>query len=395
MNKHICIITHQHLCRNPRVFKEALAISAMGDEVTILSSIYSSNLLLEDEKLIGNEKIKYRFYSNLSKKGPVNYLNRFSNKMGRLLTRMGFENRWALGYAPDRCLQLALRENADLYIVHQELPTYVGKRLIRRGKKVGFDFEDWYSQDLLENAQNYRPDKLLANAEKIGLTKGIFSYTTSNAMALAMQIHYSLTTPPKIVYNTFNAYADPLPRNTSSLNKLIWLSQTIGPGRGLEELISAMDQVTSKSFSLHLRGQVTSEYKEELKKLLQNNLHELHFLPLLPNDKIAESLAGYDLGLALEPTSPPNKNLTLSNKIFHYLSVGIPVIASSTLGQLDLRNDFKSSIFYFETTGELVSILSNFTRYPQVERENILFNYQKKYDWKIQSETITALVKKI
>ena len=395
MSKNICIISHQHLCRNPRVLKEANAIASIGYSVTILTSIYSAKLLAEDQLLFANTNIRYQFYNNLVRKNLRSYVNRICNKAGRWLTKLDIENKWALGYAPTTCLHQALKQNADLYIVHQELPTYVGCQLIKRGKKVAFDFEDWYSQDLLEQAQNYRPDKLLIKAEQIGLKNGAFSYTTSNAMAKAMQKHYALAHPPQVVYNSFKSYKGKLRETLPDAIKLIWLSQTIGPGRGLEEITDALNAVHSKAYHLHLRGNVSPNYQQYLSTLLSNPLHQLHFLNLIPNDTIAENLAQYDIGLALEPNYPPNKDLTISNKIFHYLSVGLPVIASKTQGQWSLKNDFDKSIFYFENREDLIAILNNFEPFGITARQEVLDRYIDKYDWQTQAKKIQQLTKAI
>lgn len=393
MPKHICIISHQHLCRNPRVLKEAKAIVAMGNTVTVLTSIYSSNLLNEDQQLI--ENFSYQFYNNLTKKNLTNYFNRFCTKVGRWLTKIGLHNKWALGYAPNNCLRKSLDLNADLYILHQELPTYIGYQLIKRNKKVAFDFEDWYTQDLLPDAKKYRPDRLLRKAEQIGLSKAVFSYTTSVPMANALQARYSLAYKPHVIYNSFPISNKQLKLTDHNDIKLIWLSQTIGPGRGLEEFIKGLNFVEEKAYTLHLRGIIDPEYQQILEKSLLNRLHKLCFLGLIINDAIGEDLINYHMGLALESTTPLSRDLTLTNKIFHYLSVGLPVIASKTQGQLSLKNDFEQSIFYYQNQEELVTILNDFEPLNQMSNQKILETYQSKYDWSIQAQTIQKLVSEI
>lgn len=393
MHKHICIVSHQHLCRNPRVLKEAKAIAAMGNTVTVLTSVYSSALLNEDQQLI--ENFSYQFYNNLTKKNLTNYFNRSCVKIGKWLTKIGLDNKWALGYAPNNCLRKSLNLNADLYILHQELPTYIGCQLIKRNKKVAFDFEDWYTEDLLSNARKYRPDRLLRKAEQIGLSKAVFSYTTSVPMANALQTRYSLAHQPHVIYNSFPIYNRQIKLTDHNHIKLIWLSQTIGPGRGLEELITGLNLVEKKAYTLHLRGIVNPEYQQILEELLLNRLHKLCFLGLITNDTIGEDLTNYHMGLALESNTPLSRDLTLTNKIFHYLSVGLPVIASRTQGQLSLKNDFEKSIFYYKNQEELLTILNDFEPIDLMSFQQTLETYQNKYDWSIQAKTIQKLVQLI
>lgn len=393
MHKHICIISHQHLCRNPRVLKEAKAIVAMGNTVTVLTSIYSSALLNEDQQLI--ENFSYQFYNNLTKKNLVSYFNRLCTKVGRWLTKIGLDNKWALGYAPNNCLRKSLNLNADLYILHQELPTYIGYQLIKRNKKVAFDFEDWYTEDLLSNAKKYRPDRLLRKAEQIGLSNAVFSYTTSVPMANALQARYSLAYQPLVIYNSFPIYNEQIKLTDHNDIRLIWLSQTIGPGRGLEEFIKGLNLVEKKAYTLHLRGIVNPAYQQILEKLLLNSLHKLCFLGLITNEAIGEDLTNYHMGLALESNTPLSRDLTLTNKVFHYLSVGLPVIASKTQGQLSLKKDFEKSIFYYQNREELVTILNDFEPLNQMSNQKILETYRSKYDWSIQAHTIQKLVREI
>jgi len=58
-------------------------------------------------------------------------------------------------------------------------------------------------------------------------------------------------------------------------------------------------------------------------------------------DELLHKIAGFDIGLALELTSPPSRNYTITNKFFQYLQAGLPVIASETEGQNEGFEQFK------------------------------------------------------
>ena len=47
-------------------------------------------------------------------------------------------------------------------------------------------------------------------------------------------------------------------------------------------------------------------------------------------------MQSYDLGFAGELTHNKSRNLTITNKILHYFLAGLPVVASDTLGQLEI-----------------------------------------------------------
>ena len=370
-------------------------LSQQGYNVTILTNIYSQALLNEDYQLLANTDINYISYSNLIYADINSYLSRTFNKLGRWLNYIGFENKYALGYSPNRCLKLALENNADLYICHQELPSYIGTLLLKKKKKVAFDFEDWYREDLLITDRRFRPQTILENVERKILTGGNLTYTTSIPLAIALAKRYN-SSMPAVIYNSFPSFINKVKKKTNGAIKLIWLSQTIGPGRGIEQIIESLNNITNRSFELNLRGNISSGFKQHLSSLLTSTTHQIIFLPLIANKCIQEDLTSYDIGLALELSSPKSRDLTITNKIFHYLSVGLPVIASNTLGQLSLSNDFKPYIKYFNDGKSLESILKDIDiRHISNAKVEVLRIYNAKYDWNNQKEKLKHLVKNL
>ena len=339
IKKKICICTQSHLCRNPRVLKEALTLSAAGYTVIILTAVYSDNLLQQDLELIRNTTIQYRFYSDLRHINLKSITDRFTKKFASLLERtFHINNKSALGYGANRLRNTSAGLHADLYIMHQELATYMGTRLIKKGFRVAFDLEDWYSEDLLPEAQRKRPINLLRESESIALKKGVFCTTTSEALAKKLAEFYSAT-PPWVIYNVFNSYNFPAEKKFASPLKLFWFSQTIGPGRGLEEFISMLHSIDT-CLELHLLGNIENEYKTRL-QLSMPGQHKLYLHPMVSADELLHKIAGFDIGLALELTSPPSRNYTITNKFFQYLQAGLPVIASETEGQNEGFEQFK------------------------------------------------------
>ncbi|OQX82493.1 MAG: hypothetical protein B6D64_00135, partial [Bacteroidetes bacterium 4484_276] len=151
MGKKICILTQSHLCRNPRVVKEANTLANAGFDVTILTTFTFADLLEEDKKLIDTNKIKFKGIINMIP-GQASSWYRLKNRLerriaGELIGRFNWENVQALGYDYSTNLKAAINQNADLYTCHQEVSTVIGCKLIKRGFKVAFDFEDWYSND--------------------------------------------------------------------------------------------------------------------------------------------------------------------------------------------------------------------------------------------------------
>jgi hypothetical protein len=355
--KTICILTQSHLCRNPRVVKEANTLAGAGFNVTILTTFTYADLLEEDLKLIDTSKIKLKGIINMIP-GQASKWYRLKQRLvrrlaGEAIGRFGWENILTLGYDYRANLKAAIRENADLYTCHQEMSTVIGCKLIKRGFKVAFDFEDWYSHDLLPEANKTRPIKLLEKYEKFALLNSVLNYTTSESMAAGFAAFAGVELP-KVLHNVFPlAERDLLDgklkdRTDLSRPSMHWYSQTIGPGRGLEFLAKSLGQVKTP-VELHLRGNCSGDFKTELTSLFPAEKgHQLFFHSLVPHKELLSRIAEHDIGLATEEYRPDSRNLTITNKILQYLLGGIAVIASDTAGQKEVAAVVPDAVFLFK-----------------------------------------------
>jgi len=347
-NKRILIISQSHLCRNPRVYKEATTLSEAGYDVMIITSVYSDELLQEDRELLKGTTIRYEFAADLRNKSLKNSTIRLRRLVHVKLVRwFKLQTPGALGYNLSGYRKLVARNRSDIYFVHQELPLFLGYYLVKKGKKVVFDFEDWYSEDLLKEARAERPLKLLKKLECYALKKGAHAQTTSNALASALAETYE-SKKPSVIYNTFDAspgevkYQD---RKNLEAFSLYWFSQTLGPGRGIETIVKAVKTI-KYPLELHLRGNCSQEYHDLLVELMgEQDMQRLFIHPLVPNTTLGDRIKEHDIGLAFEFYKPLNKDLTASNKIFHYLVNKVPVIASPTMGHKEVAALAKGGVF--------------------------------------------------
>lgn len=369
MGKKICILTQSHLCRNPRVVKESVALAAAGFQVVIITTFTYPDLLAEDLKLIQNTGIRLKGAINMiPSQAPGWY--RLKERLGRRLAgeaiaRFGLETVYALGYDYRKNLKAAILEQADLYTCHQEISTAIGCRLMDLGFKAAFDFEDWYSHDLLPEANRSRPIRLLEGYEKTALQRGVLSYTTSEAMASALGA-FAGTAPPRVLQNVF-PFSDRehldhqiKDRVDQALPSIHWYSQTIGPGRGIEFLIESLHDV-STPVEFHLRGNLFQGFQQELiGRFPENKGHRLIFHPLVPPGELLSRIAEHDIGLATEEYVPDSRNLTITNKILQYLQGGIAVVASDTAGQQEVAREAPEAVSLFKNKDRkgLVSVLN-------------------------------------
>lgn len=356
--KSVCIITQSHLCRNPRVLKEALLLAEHGYIVTIINTVYSRELNEQDKSLVRPYNIRLISFS--LQYGVMAAIARLVSKAGRALVKnFGIQTPLALGYFAWQYTRRALKQNTDLYIAHQELGLYCGVELLKKGKNVAFDFEDWHSEDLLPAAKVYRPVKLLRKLEWFALTHGTYCTTTSNVLAARLTAAYN-SPVPVCIYNTFSIKGGAIAKIKKPANplRLFWFSQTIGPGRGLEQFFMLINKA-ERVVEIHLLGHISDDYRNKLKQLLSPQ-HRLYFYPLINPIQLPQFIAEFDIGLALELDKPQNRSLTITNKLFQYLLAGLPVIATNTLGQQEIIKKYGGGILIdFEDVGQAMEKLNH------------------------------------
>ncbi|HWA28484.1 MAG TPA: glycosyltransferase [Lacunisphaera sp.] len=336
----ILILTSAHLCRNPRVVKEATTLGRAGYDVTVMSISVQSRFERMDRELMRGlpfKRVVLDYAGDTSLGRIADFCQRGATWAARqLCSRLGIESAQTLGPA-SALLAFARSFPADLTIVHTEIPIWAAQYLIRDGRKVAVDVEDWYSEDLLYADRLSRPIRLLRDAEEFVLRNAAYSSATAQSMANALVGAYQCP-PPIVIRNSF-----PLqPRSrvdapaAGGTPKFIWFSQTIGPGRGLELFFAAWARTTKPS-QVYLLGDERGGYREKLLgRLPPGRRGDLHFIPLVTPEELPGKLAEFDIGLALEPRWPLNRNITITNKILQYMNAGLALIATDTAGQKEV-----------------------------------------------------------
>lgn len=329
----IRIYIGRHLCTAPRPQKEADALAAAGHEVSVHGVAYRADFAARDAELARGRAWTWSPVADFTRNRIDWFWTRLRHRIAReccALTGRPCGDVW--GYAHARIRRHALTRPADLTLVHAEGGLAIAAELLDRSHRVGADFEDWFSQDLAPAQRRGRPVAALAALEQRLLRATPYALATSRAMADAMAEKHA-SPPPTVIHNTFDAGPEPaLPDAPPASVSLHWFSLVIGPERGLETLFDSLPAVRG-SWTLHLRGEAAPGYREALLARLPAPLqNRIHFTDTVPAAKLPSALAEHDVGLALEVSTIPSRNLTITNKFFHYLQAGLAVVASDTAG---------------------------------------------------------------
>jgi glycosyltransferase involved in cell wall biosynthesis len=334
----ILIITNGHLCRNPRPLKEAETLGRAGYDVTVLAVRDQAPSEEQDRILLQDAPFRHQ---------AVNMLPGFNTGRGtvfrkRLLSWIARQAGMKLGLPSIRSLgpagpllRAARRLPADLTIVHNEVPHWVGVQLLKGGRRVAADIEDWHSEDLLPEARLRRPLILIRTVEQTLLNRAVYTTTTSSALADALHARYG-GRRPEVIANSFPLQPDPHQGDAGQPPAFFWFSQTLGPGRGLGLFFAAWAGTRHPS-RLVLLGEPAGNYDRQLLAGLSRDWRDrVSFRSLVPPAKLPSLIAQHDVGLALEQPFIVNRNLTITNKILQYLNAGLAVVASDTAGHREV-----------------------------------------------------------
>lgn len=342
----ICIVSPRHISYNPRVLKEADALSAAGYDVAVVCINNDERLAAFDQELmrVRNWKLRTVRFDRAKEKGYWLYLS-VKQRFFQMIAKIGLRGHVAERAAEkafDGLRRLAKAERADLYIAHHvEALGAAYSAAKENGSKFGFDAEDFHT-GMSETGSP--PDKGIEWLERKYLPLCDHLTAASKGIAEAYRDKYGIPLP-RVVLNVF-PFEDLPARSPGNPVKFYWYSQVIGPNRGIELLLDAASRIT-EPFEIHLRGKLYSEaYRNALELRCEKSglwdriiLHE----PIQPAELIREGNR-FDVGLALESNISVNRNICVTNKVFSYLMSRLYLIGTDTYGQKDIFSHFRDAV---------------------------------------------------
>jgi glycosyltransferase involved in cell wall biosynthesis len=396
--RRILIVSGSHLCRNPRVVKEAETLAQSGYDVSVLT-LASHEPSIEIDRRIEQSaafKVSYLNFRN----GLIGRARRLMTRLAReALIRTGVESPLTLGPAP-ALLKAARSRDWDLLIGHTEPGLWVASQLIGSNRAVAADFEDWHSEDLPVDQRKGRPGGLLRTTEHTLLNRSDLVMTTSRSLANALAERYA-GRRAEVIYNAFPLQGNPrTEQNALAAPALIWFSQTVGPSRGLEEFLSGWTLSTS-NLPLTLLGTVRDGFKDKLFNTVPASKRSLlKFRPAVPPEKLPRLLAKYDLGLAIETANIRNRDLTITNKILQYMNAGLGILATPTQGQKEVLDAYPRAGRWLDLSQpqETAAGLDALSTSPDLIRKMqaaARAGAEERFCWEIQSEKLTRLVQQV
>jgi peptidoglycan/LPS O-acetylase OafA/YrhL/glycosyltransferase involved in cell wall biosynthesis len=384
--------------------KEADALAEEGYQVTVLYAYWNEWGAAHDKQLLAGKKWDAKCIGGDPEQNKITwFMSRLIHKIAHYLVRKnnGFESLADIAIARSSyfLIKAAKKHKAALYIAHNlgALPA-AGKTARYFKKPFGFDAEDFHRQEVNDDVNSLH-FKLSAYVEDKYLP--LTDYITASSPLIANQYASLYNRPVTSILNVFPKTADTrITDNRSTPLKLFWFSQTIGPKRGLETIIDAM-ALTQPTVELHLLGNPSAGYQQELLQLAQNNNLEkgrIIFYPPIKASAIFNMAAQFDIGLASETGFCLNNNIALSNKLFTYIQSGLALVTSATPAQQAFTSQYPQTGKTYNNAAELSAILTDYDQdrelLLQTKKEAFKIG-QTELNWERESQKFSDEVKAV
>jgi glycosyltransferase involved in cell wall biosynthesis len=404
----ICFVTPGHLASNPRLVKEAIAAELAGYRIAVVFSQYMTELVPSDDSILSRHPSWHASAIDWTSQTVASRRLRRQSGLRQRIASLFFG--WtprrtvggrALTRVHDELLDAACRVRANLYIAHNVAALPIAAAAAAPHAQFAFDAEDFHRGELAHSRASARQRALIEWAEREYMPRCSYLSAASDGIADAYARCLGVSRPTTIL-NVFSrierdvAVPEQLRRRERQGGRysLYWFSQTIGAGRGLEDVVDALAHL-GDDVHLHVRGMWAAGYERELRGRARalGVEHRLHALATVDPHYLVRLTAQHDVGLALEQPVTENRMLCLTNKLYTYLLAGLPVAASDTPGQRDAARDIPGAVgmYHAGRPDELAAAIQRLLADP-ASGAVASAAAETRFNWEVESERFLTLV---
>jgi glycosyltransferase involved in cell wall biosynthesis len=286
-------------------------------------------------------------------------------------------------------------------LVSNDLDTLLSNFLVSKIKRTPlvYDSHEYFTE--MPEVQN-RPfvKWFWTKIEKSIFPKLKYVMTVSEPIALRYENLYHIK--PLVVRNISKNTTHIIPFKREELNLrqndlLVILQGTgINIDKGAEELIDAVNSTDGVVLLIIGSGDLISELKRRVGKLKIGE--KVRFIPVLQWEELMKYTKTADAGMCLEKDTNLNYRYSLPNKLFDYISAGIPVIANDLPESGKIIKENNCGIIISSVTPENISfalseLRDNPVRLAELKRNAVATS--AKLNWEIESEKVKDFYNKI
>ena len=360
----VCILTSVHMPFDGRVFhKEARSLAKAGYDVTLIARH-------DKEEIVGGIHVL-----------PLPEAKSRLRRMTKVTRRL---------------YRLAVRADTDVYHFHDPELMIVGLRLKRRGKKVIWDAHEHYPNSILDKYYIARPLRWLISRSFDLFERAVvryFDYVIYTTPLVGARYSTMKVRSGRVENYPIIELSEALPRQPQE--KIIYLGG-MSRIRGLVEVVEAFAEVVKKhrTWKLCLVGSCSpasfeTELRDFVKKLgVEANVEFIAWVPYDEKEKLSSQAA---MGVI---TYLPYSNNTscLPNKLFDYMLMGLPVVASSFPLYREVVEGSRCGLIVDPSKPqEIAAAMEYLIEHPQEARqmgENGRRAVREKYNWEKESQRL-------
>jgi glycosyltransferase involved in cell wall biosynthesis len=286
------------------------------------------------------------------------------------------------------------KEKFDLIIAHSYSSLYPAYKLAKKHHiPFAFDIEDYHPGETCSPKEKKRREflmrKMLPNAAYI-------TYASPLIGKYSFDLLKGIEIPPHILINNcFLQNEFDFKQTNSDKIQLVWFSQNIAEGRGLELVVPVLYQF-KELVQLNLVGNLYPQFYNDF---LAQYADILKITEPMPQAGLNKYICSFDIGLAIEQkASDFNRDICLTNKIFAYAQAGLYILATNTSAQkLFMEEHAGLGVVSGQSSGEMEITISNLIANIEIIRKEkqARYEYAKKLSWESESQKLAEIWAKI
>ncbi|ASB50966.1 glycosyltransferase family protein [Alkalitalea saponilacus] len=438
--KQLLFLTTANLASNPRLVKEIDLFSKANKITVLLFKLGNWSDAINEEMMSNRTHIQF-IQLDVTRSKYLKWLFwAVLEKKARMFWPILKQSIWLTALAQTRRSIMLLTKgnhicrNTDLIIAHNPGALYPAYALSKKWKTPFiYDIEDYDPGiDVPNGGSHYIPvcERMLKNClpQSKALTSAsplIEEYTLA---LIGGHPNHS------VILNSFpsDEFIPPLNREDKIL-KLVWFSQTISFGRGLEQLFAALLKIyqseeimpVKEKPEIHvtLIGNLDPSFEQEIIVPFLKSLNDIEksdkpketekasdsplqsiaigvskiltILPPMAQSQLHAELANYDIGMALElDNTDLNRGLCLTNKIIAYAQAGLYLLATDTPAQKQfMEEDSDRGIICGQRPVEIAKILDNLLSQKEelINTRSNRFKQGRELSWEKESEKLKQI----
>ena len=396
VKKSLLFLTSSNLSVNPRLYKELRLAEELGHEITVVGFRLGMWSDENDAKLVGTFKNLRAIYLDATRSSLFTWLYYSVIERIARITWPSLKGNLLLATAAHSKRSLALLgavrklkgKKIDLVIGHNLpalYPAYFASMKFNCG--FAFDVEDYHPGEISPGAE---PDEKARREFLMAQILPKAKYISCAAPLITKEVQRSINNLPAIftINNSFNSFEFQIvPDQKKTKMQLVWFSQNISGGRGLELVLDSWDHL-SAFCELTLIGIADASFSETAK------LKRAGIKVLEPVDQPAlhKTICMYDVGLALDLSSANlNRQLALTNKLIAYAQAGLYVLATDTPAQVDFITEysFSGEVVEQDTRKFSEALKKAFDRLTEIRNNKASrFEKAKQLSWEIEAKKL-------